>query len=355
MKGEDRQAVLDACDTLITDKGASNAEHAVGYIGRGFWLYSPLDYASAIKLDSRYLAVFELRCFAGKPWIEYRREEACTAAIWSGMEPRDRLSLLYAWRSQHYRGQDRKDSTYRSLVDLAEAIRLNPDQPAYHVLQAFVFSEKDEYDNAIKALNGALKVNSENLRLLAKRANYCHLAKLYDCAIADASTVLARFGKQAPTQSCEPQKYPAKASVTPGLDLDVSDIGKQMQSEMISFSCDSGLGEEFLRGVLAIRATSYAHKGQCKEAVADLDQVIMLEDDWKDRRKLIVTRIKCNTTTGQLDSALSDLKIVVDDHKWRSSELLRIRSRIFWEQGRYFASIADSVEAGWREGVLKPQ
>jgi tetratricopeptide (TPR) repeat protein len=332
---------LNACDQVLADGTSSDIERAVAYIKRGFMLKSSYDYAMAIRAYPKYLPVFELRCFA----IELQpgwKEDACSAAIISGLETSEHLSFLYAWRSNaRYQQWQHPGSANDALRDLAEAARLNPNQPAIYVFRAFTHSSKKEYAEAIEDYTEALKVSPNNLSLLSHQAGACVSAGDLDCAISKYSEVIARWGKQAAVQPCSSGTN-LSTETNPGLDLDSNEVQKELASSLIHFSCDTKADGSVPVEAYSNRGMIYAEKGQCDSAIPDLTLVINSDWTWPPSNERIM-RAKCYLTIGRYSDAVSDLDMVKDREDVPS--FFELRSTALWRQGRYGAAIRDYVKA----------
>lgn len=113
--------------------------------------------------------------------------QACSAVIQSGQFSGRQLAFAMHMRGYaHYLTHEYD----RSIADLSEALRLQPDVPEALNTRGLAYAAKNDYDRALADYNEAIRVNPNYISSLTNRGILYNSMRDYDRAIANFDEVI---------------------------------------------------------------------------------------------------------------------------------------------------------------------
>lgn len=116
-----------------------------------------------------------------------KRIDACNKIIALKVFSGPKLAAIYFWRAVGY---NKKGDYNRVILDITEALKLQPDQTAMYNLRGSAYYDKAEYDIAIADFSDAIRLGPPSATVFHNRANAYRSKRDYPRALADYSEAI---------------------------------------------------------------------------------------------------------------------------------------------------------------------
>ncbi len=113
--------------------------------------------------------------------------DACNKIIALKVFSGPKLAAIYFWRAVGY---NKKGDYNRVILDITEALKLQPDQTAMHNLRGSAYYDKGEYDIAIADFSDAIRLDPPSSTVFHNRGNAYRGKRDYRHALADYSDAI---------------------------------------------------------------------------------------------------------------------------------------------------------------------
>ncbi len=247
----------------------------------------------------------------------------------------------------------------KALLDLDEALRIEPDEIRHLRVRSLTFSELGQHDRALADRHKAMTTKPDDADLLADRAREYRALGRYDDAVADLDRALEIDPRYAWALSMRGNVYSllgryeeALIDLTSALEIDPTDVLARIRRAVVYQRL--GRYEEELQDLTnlleigpnycafhSLRGRVLSDLGRYKEALSDFTSA--LEADPRDDSAL-ANRGRCYHLMGRYEEALVDLTSAVEINP-QSAWSVGQRAQTYLVSGKFQPALSDINQA----------
>lgn len=218
-----------------------------------------------------------------------------------------------------------------ALSDLAEAIRIDPDDLANYAARAWIWNKKGMPEKAIAEYDELVKVNPNNIEAYYHRASALASRKQYDLAVADAEQII----RLAPKSS---RGHESLANIFHAINDTQRELAELNTGITLELAPEPDARDPFrfsLSQLYRRRAALYFQQHDDERAFADFDDAVRLSP-----APYLADRGNAKRERGDLDGAIADYSALVREFPSNSNALIE-RGRTYALKKDYERALAD--------------